>query len=75
MEDLHARVLKLEQKLKKVSESLESRKAVEKAKWMLVQKYGISEEEAYEKTREKSMDIRMSMKSIAEALLLSHGRQ
>ncbi|MDQ2087113.1 ANTAR domain-containing protein [Herbivorax sp. ANBcel31] len=67
------RVLEYEKKLKKLNETLESRKIVEKAKWILVEENGLSEAEAYETIQKKSRDSRMPMKNIAEALILTGG--
>ncbi len=69
----YSRILQYEEKVKKLNETLESRKAVEKAKWILVEKEGLSEAEAYEAIRKKSRDNRVPMKNIAEALILTRG--
>jgi response regulator NasT len=67
------RIVEYERKVKKLNETLESRKVVEKAKWILVQKDGYTEEAAYEVIRRKSRDNRIPMKDIAEALILTRG--
>ncbi len=59
-------------KTKVVREELEARKKIEKAKGLLMQEQGLSEEEAYNLVRKSSMDKRMHMKEIAEAIILSH---
>ncbi|TYQ16499.1 UNVERIFIED_CONTAM: response regulator receiver and ANTAR domain protein [Acetivibrio alkalicellulosi] len=69
----YKRVLEYEQKLKKLNETLESRKVVEKAKWILVEEKGLSESEAYDLLRKKSRDSRVPMKNIAEAIILTKG--
>ncbi|HPN72761.1 MAG TPA: GAF and ANTAR domain-containing protein [Candidatus Omnitrophota bacterium] len=58
-------------KTKVIQEELETRKKVEKAKGILMREQGISEEEAYSLIRKSSMNKRMSMKEIAEAIILS----
>ncbi|MFA6635599.1 MAG: GAF domain-containing protein [Candidatus Omnitrophota bacterium] len=58
-------------KTKVIQEELETRKRVEKAKGILMREQGISEEEAYSLIRKSSMNKRMSMKEIAEAIILS----
>lgn len=68
----HKRLAKLEKKVKELAESYETRKAVEKAKWILIQKNSISEEEAYQRMRKKSMDMRMTMREIAEAIICAY---
>ena len=65
------RVFQLNKKLKEVTETFESRKIIERAKFILMDRYKISENEAYTRMRKKSMDRRMSMKEIAEAILLT----
>ena len=67
------RVLEYESKVRKLNDTLESRKVVEKAKWLLVEKEGFTEPEAYEVIKRKSRDNRMPMKEIAEAIILTRG--
>lgn len=69
----YKRVFELEKKLKEMTENYETRKAVERAKWILMDREGLSEKDAYERLRKKSMDNRMSMKSIAEAIIFTYG--
>jgi two-component system, response regulator PdtaR len=69
----YKRMLDYEEKLRKLNNTLESRKAVEKAKWILVEKDGYTEAEAYEAIKKKSRDNRMPMREIAEALILTRG--
>jgi response regulator NasT len=66
------RVSELNTRLKEMTENYETRKAVERAKWVLMQRDGLSEKEAYERMRKKSMDSRMSMKSIADAIIFTY---
>lgn len=54
-----------------IKEELESRKAVERAKGILMKKDHINEEEAYNMLRKFSMDSRKSMREISEAIILS----
>lgn len=69
----YKRMLEYEQKVRKLNDTLESRKVVEKAKWILVEKDGLTETEAYEAIKKKSRDNRMPMREIAEALILTRG--
>ncbi|MCR4436565.1 MAG: ANTAR domain-containing protein [Clostridiales bacterium] len=69
----YKRIHEYERKVKKLNETLESRKVVEKAKWILVEKEGYSEAEAYEIIKKKSRDNRIPMREIAEALILTRG--
>ena len=52
-------------------EALETRKAVEKAKGILMKELSISEDDAYKLLNKKSMHKRISMKEVAEAILIS----
>ncbi|MDP3790074.1 MAG: GAF and ANTAR domain-containing protein [Candidatus Omnitrophota bacterium] len=57
---------------KVIKEELESRKAVERAKGILMKQEHISEEEAYDRIRKYSMDNRRSMREVSEAIVLSN---
>ena len=58
-------------KTKIIQEELETRKKVEKAKGILMKEQKISEGEAYNLIRKSSMDKRVPMKDIAEAIILT----
>jgi len=58
-------------KTRVIQEELETRKRVEKAKGILMKEQGISEEDAYSLIRKSSMNKRMTMKEIAEVIILS----
>lgn len=58
-------------KTKVIQEELETRKKVEKAKGILMKERHLSEEEAYDLIRKSSMNKRVSMKEIAEAIILN----
>lgn len=68
----YKRIYALDKKLKEMTESYETRKVVDRAKWILIERDGISENEAYEKMRKKSMDTRLSMKAIADAIIFTY---
>lgn len=57
---------------KVIQEELETRKKVEKAKGILMKDQSLSEDHAYIFIRKSSMDKRVSMKDIAEAIILTH---
>jgi len=67
----HNRKLKREAVL--VRQQLEERKIIERAKGVLQQRFGISEEEAYQRLREESRRLRRSMREVAAAVLLVEG--
>lgn len=54
-----------------VKEELESRKKIERAKGILMQEYGLTEEEAYRRIQRYSMNKQKSMKEVAEAIILA----
>ncbi len=55
----------------RLERELETRKLVERAKGILQQKYGLSEEDAYLRLRNQSRRLRRPMKELAEALILA----
>lgn len=52
--------------------ALETRKAVDRAKGILMDTQGLSETEAFRKIQKMSMDNRKSMRTVAEAIILAH---
>jgi len=62
----------LREEVARLKETLESRKLIEKAKGLLMQK-GMSEPEAYRRMQKAAMDKRKSLKEVAEAILLMEG--
>jgi len=59
-------------KAKMIEDELISRKLVERAKGILMKEQRLSEEEAFRRLQKKSMDLRKSMREIAEAILLAN---
>lgn len=57
---------------KVVQEELEARKKIERAKGILMKESRLGEDEAYKLMRKSSMDKRVNMKDIAEAIILSN---
>ena len=68
----YSRVLCLNKKLREANENLESRKIIDKAKGILMQREKITESEAYSRMRKKSMDRRITMKNVADAIIMTH---
>lgn len=54
-----------------LQEKLEIRKLIEKAKGILMEEQKLSESEAYRKIQLQSMNLRKSMKEVAEAIILA----
>jgi response regulator NasT len=65
----------LEKELGDTRETLETRKAVERAKGVLMDTQGLREAEAFRKIQKLSMNNRKSMREVAEAILLAHQAQ
>lgn len=59
-------------KTKVIEEELKTRKVTEKAKGILMKEQNLSEEEAYNLLRKSSMDKRVRMKDIADAIIITH---
>ncbi|PIR65846.1 MAG: histidine kinase [Candidatus Omnitrophica bacterium CG_4_9_14_0_2_um_filter_43_12] len=59
-------------KTKIIREELEARKKVERAKGILMKEEGMAEDQAYLKLQKYSMDMRKSMREVAEAIILAH---
>ncbi|MBI5124377.1 MAG: GAF and ANTAR domain-containing protein [Candidatus Omnitrophica bacterium] len=57
-------------KTRVVQEELETRKLVERAKGILMREQNLPEDEAFKKIQKQSMDLRKSMREIAEAIIL-----
>lgn len=56
---------------KNLEEALDARKLIERAKGILQKKYLLSEEKAFKKIRQISMDKNIPMKEVAQAIILS----
>lgn len=66
---------KLISETRTLKEALETRKVVEKAKGLLMKQHNITEDEAYQLIRKKSMDSKKTMKDVAEAVVLTLSSQ
>jgi len=65
-------IIKLENQVKELQETLETRKVVERAKGILMETMGIAEAEAFKRIQKQSMNKRISMRAVAEAIILAH---
>ena len=61
----------IEAKVKDLEQSLETRKYVERAKGVLMEKQHLTEQEAFRRIQKLSMNNRKSMREVAEAILLT----
>ena len=57
-------------KTRVIQEELETRKAVERAKGILMKEEGLTEEDAFRRIQKYSMDRRRPMKEVAEAIIM-----
>jgi response regulator NasT len=64
--------LEMESQIDDLKETLDTRKLVERAKGILMDKQGLKEAEAFRKIQQLSMNTRKPMKEIAQAILLAH---
>jgi AmiR/NasT family two-component response regulator len=62
----------MEREVGSLQEALETRKAVERAKGILMETQGLNETEAFRKIQKMSMNNRKPMRSVAEAIILAH---
>jgi len=68
----YTRVRELEQEVAKLKDTIETRKLVEKAKGILMDRQSISEAEAFKRIQKQSMNKRVSMRSVAKAIILAN---
>jgi len=64
--------LALEEEVGELEDKLETRKLIERAKGILMDQYGLKEQEAFRRIQVQSMNTRKSMKEIAEAIIIAH---
>lgn len=64
-------IISLENKIKEMQEALTARKLVEQAKGILMETLNISEAEAFKKIQKQSMNSRVTMRQVAEAIILT----
>ncbi len=59
----------LENEINKLKEDIKTRKIIEKAKGLLMDKLHMSEEQAYKRLRKQSMDSQTPMKNVASIII------
>jgi len=64
-------IIALEKQIKELKDNLETRKLVEQAKGILMETMGIAEAEAFRRMQKQSMNKRVSMRQVAEAIILA----
>jgi response regulator NasT len=65
----HAQLAQLQQETGELSQQLETRKLVDRAKGRLMDEQGLTESEAFRQIQKRAMDERLSMRSVAESIL------
>lgn len=65
-------VQKIEEEAKSLEDKLETRRSVDRAKGILMDQYGLKEQEAFRRIQVQSMNTRKSMREIAEAIIIAH---
>lgn len=63
--------LQLNSEISNLTERLEARKAIDRAKGILMDSHNISEAEAYRRIQVQSMNSRKTMREVAEAIILA----
>jgi response regulator NasT len=67
-----AELREIESSVSELENKLETRKAMDRAKGILMDQYGMKEQEAFRRIQTQSMNSRKSMREIAEAVLIAH---
>jgi len=62
----------LKEEIKRLKEQLEDRKIIEKAKGIIMDKYTMTEKEAYRFLQKRSMDTGTPLRELARAIILAH---
>ena len=62
----------LNKQAKDLEDKLETRKSVDRAKGILMDQYGLKEQEAFRRIQVQSMNTRKTMREIAEAIIIAH---
>jgi two-component system, response regulator PdtaR len=70
-QDRFSEVQELEKEISELKDTIEARKVIEKAKGLLMKTRKISEADAFARLRQMSMNQRVSMRVVAESLILS----
>lgn len=62
---------KLNEEVGNLQEKLEARKLIDRAKGILMTEHGLNETEAYRRIQQQSMNLRKTMREVAEAVILA----
>ncbi len=70
--DRYKEFVELENEVTDLENKLDTRKSVDRAKGILMDQYGLKEQEAFRRIQVQSMNTRKSMREIAEAIIIAH---
>jgi len=62
----------LQEQVTELEDRIETRKAIERAKGILIDRYGMKEADAFRRIQTQSMNTRKSMREIAEAIIIAN---
>ncbi|MEM7535481.1 MAG: response regulator [Chloroflexota bacterium] len=68
-------LMMLEKEVKSLTDALETRKLVDRAKGILMETHKLTEQDAFRRIQKMSMNNRRSMRTVAEAIILAHQAQ
>jgi two-component system, response regulator PdtaR len=68
----HEEFMEIEKEVSELENKLETRKAVDRAKGILMDRYGLKEQDAFRRIQVQSMNTRKSMREIAEAIIIAN---
>lgn len=68
----YKRILSMGAKLRQMTDNYESRKQIDVAKALMMEHEGLNEKEAYERMRKRSMDERLTMRTVADLIIHSY---
>ncbi|HVT10770.1 MAG TPA: response regulator [Fimbriimonadaceae bacterium] len=63
--------VQLNKEIRTLGDRLEARKSIDRAKGILMQEHGLTEAEAYRRIQLQSMNLRKTMKEVADAVILA----
>lgn len=66
------KMVDLENEIRRLRNDLETRKVIEKAKGIMMKKYGLTEEASFKRIQQQSMKNRTTMKKVAQAVIMAN---
>jgi response regulator NasT len=68
----YRKIMNLKEEINKLKSQLEERKVIEKAKGIIMEKYGLTESQAYRLMQKRSMETGTPLRDLAKAVILSY---